>query len=126
MEPIWDIVSEHIKSALQYSDGKYDLNDIRQGLEEQKMQLFIAVAEEIIATAITQVVDYPQKRVLTIVLLGGKRMEEWLPLLNQLERWAIDEGCEQIELYGRPGWERVLGWDKTYVALKKRLNEVKH
>ena len=90
------------------------------------MQLFIAMADEIIASAITQITDYPQKRVLTIVLLGGGRMNEWLPLLNQLEKWGIDEGCEQIELYGRPGWEKVLKWEKTYIALKKNLNEVKH
>ena len=126
MEPIWDTVSSHIKSALQYSDGKYSLEDIREGLESQQMQLFIAMADEIIASAITQITDYPQKRVLTIVLLGGERMNEWLPLLNQLEKWGIDEGCEQIELYGRPGWEKVLKWEKTYIALKKNLNEVKH
>ena len=126
LDPIWDEVSVHIQSALQYSDGKYSLLDIKKEIEEKKMQLFLAVDDGVIAVGVTQISDYPQKRVLTIVLVGGSRMEEWLHLMNQLEAWGIDNGCEQIELYGRPGWEKVLGWEKTYIALKKNLNEVKH
>jgi len=123
---IWDSVEEYIVDGLRYSDGKYTLDDIKEELEDHTMQLFIVLKDKIMAAFVTQVIDYSQKRVLTVQLLGGKKMKEWLHLLPNLERWAIDEGCDQIEMCGRPGWEKVLKWEKSYVALKKDLNEVKH
>jgi len=119
---VWPDVNGFILKALKYSDGKYNLSDIKEGIESGRMQLFIAVDNFPIAAAVTEITDFPQKRVLSITLVGGERMEEWLHLMNQLEAWAKDAGCEQIELFGRPGWEKVLGWDKTYTALKKDLN----
>ena len=125
--PVWDDISGFIVSALKYSDGKYTAQDVKERIEGGEMQLFLAVENGIpIASAVTEMKDFPQKRVLTIFLTGGTEMEKWLHLLNQLEKWAISEGCDQMEVLGRPGWEKVLKWEKTYTAFRKDFNEVKH
>lgn len=39
---------------------------------------------------------------------GGKGMEHWLGLLDEIEKWAKAQGCVRMRLFGRKGWRRVL------------------
>jgi len=126
LEPIWEEIKPHLKSALSYSDDKYSLEDIREGIEGKEMQLFIVVKEDILATVVTSIYEYPNSKVMTVVLTGGEKMDKWIHLIEQLERWAKDEGCDYMEILGRPGWERVLKWEKKAVLLKKNIKEELH
>lgn len=39
-----------------------------------------------------------------IVACGGKFIEEWIDLMPVIEKFARDEGCNRILIYGREGW----------------------
>ena len=47
-----------------------------------------------------------------------------LDYVEDLEAWAKDQGCKKMELFARPGWEKVMkpkGYKKTHVQIEKEL-----
>jgi hypothetical protein len=79
------------------------------------------------AAAVTQLSTVDGTRFCTVVACGtggssGDR-SEWLPLLEGLERYARQESCKAIRIFGRRGWERVLpDYKPARVLLEKELN----
>jgi hypothetical protein len=70
---------------------------------------------------VAELIAYPRKRVIHWSFAGGERAEI-LTFGEHYERLARLAGCTEIQMYGRPGWERVLtGYHKTGVVLRKRL-----
>lgn len=123
---VWDQCVPHLKRAIEYSDEKYSLESIKNGLESRTMQLWVYMKGDIKACMVTQLVNYPTKRVCLILFLGGSLMHEWLRFMTLIEEWARSNHCEAIEIYGRPGWAKVLGWEQIHVVLRKNLHESTH
>jgi hypothetical protein len=79
------------------------------------------------AAAVTQLSAVDGTRFCTVVACGapgssGDR-SDWLPLLAGLERYARQENCKAIRIFGRRGWERVLpDYKPARVLLEKELN----
>lgn len=128
LDAAWTKISPLIETALARS-GKFRSEDIRRSIAERKMQLWVAWSEpgaaadaEIEAVAVTEIVDYPLGRAVSIFLCTGRDRGRWLDHLVTIEAWAREAGCRRIESWSRPGWERVLkGWKKTHVFLEKPL-----
>lgn len=79
--------------------------------------------EEIIAIAISQIVQFPQRRGLCIFAIGGTRMDEWLDDLKALmEDHALKNACDHMEIVGRRGWNKVLDLEPKAILLIKDLN----
>lgn len=57
---------------------------------------------------VTRVADYSRARVASIWLAGGDMTELVGLMLPEVEAWAKANGCSEIELAGRKGWQRVL------------------
>ena len=81
-----------------------------------------------IASAITtQVVNYPNSRILAFQFLGGKGFDEWSDdMLATLEKYAKDCGCNGMEAVGRFGfWPFFKGhdWKKSYCTYQKIFSE---
>jgi hypothetical protein len=59
--------------------------------------------------------------------LGGNRMKECLPLIEQIEQWAADEhDASESLLIGRMGWRRVMGdfgYRESAVIMKKPIGD---
>jgi hypothetical protein len=53
--------------------------------------------------------------------IGGTKMDEWFKYINIVEEWAKSEGCEEMRIYGRPGWAKKTGYEIEYVKMVKRL-----
>jgi hypothetical protein len=80
--------------------------------------LWVAFDEGIFKGIVTtQVVTYPQRKLLSMHFCGGTQLKEWkVPMLDLLKKFARDMGCDGIEAVGRPGWEKVFEQD-SYKAL---------
>ena len=110
---------EWIKSALEYSDGTHDIEDIIQGILANKMQYW----ENDKCAVVTEVIDYPKKRVLHVFLAGGE-LEGIRDLEHSAVEWAKSIGCSAFTLTGRRGWEKALkkdGWENLHTSMIKRL-----
>lgn len=113
---------ERIEAALAYSGGTHSYEDIVQGIEENRYQLWPGVN----ATVLTEILQFPRKRVIHCFLAAGD-LAEIHAIRTWAEEWARREGIDSVTLTGRAGWERVLavdGYRKTGVTLEKDLREV--
>lgn len=107
-----------IRRALEMEGGLYTFEDVLGLIFNSQMQSF----SEGDSLIVTRVVDYPQKRVLEIVLLVGVA-EEILRIEPRLAEFASDNRCTALLGYGRLGWEKFMGegWRKVFAFYIKEL-----
>lgn len=122
--PMWRHVDQYIHDALQYSMGEMHLSDIYQELIMGTMQLWTVVEdnERICGAVVTKIVQMPRKRILQLVCCGGENIARWIRFLQTIEEWASTLNIEEIRLYGRPGWKKLLrteGYFQSYIVLSK-------
>ena len=125
---IWDQVEEHIERAAPHSEGELEPDDFMSALADGEMQLWVALEEDqIVASMITQVADYPRKRVLKIITMAGEDMHKWIDNLPVVENWALSMGCTSLECWGRKGWLKILkDWKCSYHIITKDLKGRMH
>ena len=104
---VWPWVLPHVEAALRHGAGEYLAIDVRGYCEAGTWQLWIATRPgELIGAALTEVVDYPRRRILFLHLAGAQEGEALAPLWEMARRWARDLGCDAMRFVGRPGWQR--------------------
>lgn len=114
-----------IESAMGYGYGERHLVDVLLELERGEKQLWMhSTDDDFKATIITQIIDLPAKRRCEVVYLGGLDMLEYVGEVSAIEDWARDNGCDDIQAIGRPGWERALkplGYTRRYITVGRDL-----
>ena len=109
----------HIEAALEYSGGTHIYEDVERGILEGRMQIWPGKK----SAAVTEIVEYPQKRVLNCFLAAGD-MDEIIDMINSAIAWGKLQGCETLTLSGRKGWERVLsrhGFETVMVVMELKF-----
>ncbi len=95
-----------------------NIEDIESEVLDGKQLLWLAWSDHIEAAATTQLAA----GVCTLTACAGHQRERWLPLFAQIEKYAQDECCSTMRIFGRKGWERVLnGYRVEHVILEKDL-----
>jgi hypothetical protein len=113
----WPFARPLIKAALERTRLS-NIEDIETDVLEGRQLLWLAWSDHIEAAATTQLAA----GVCTLTACSGHQRERWLPLFAQIEKYAMDECCSTIRLFGRKGWERVLdGYHVEHVILEKHL-----
>jgi len=107
-----------MERALRQANGLYSLEDIGDGLRNGRMQGHVAND----TWAITQVCDFPNKRVVDIMFVVGN-MEGSLLLQDKITEWAKTERAHLMTAVGRDGWweHRTPGWRKTGTLYSKDI-----
>jgi hypothetical protein len=73
---------------------------------------------------VTQIVPYPQKKVLRIISLAGSEFAKIYAYLDMVESFALRTGCTALEMWGRKGWKKLLPeWKDSYIVFTKDLKE---
>lgn len=99
--------------------GRFD--DVERDVLNGSALLWLAWNEpKIEGAAVTQLSTTEKSKVCTIVACGGEGFRRWVHLIEQLEDYARNEGCDCTRILGRPGWQRVL---KDYAAKKVILEK---
>lgn len=109
VEKLWPRIFPHLAKAAEYTFGRYEPEDILEFILNGAAHLWIAFNEEdIIGVTITRFWQYPRKKCLDMVFIGGDEGFSWKEqMLSTLQRWGADSGCEVIESSGRPAFARV-------------------
>lgn len=118
---VWQQVEPLVQRAL---DDTYTARDILDGLILNRFQLFISWENDKVESAVvTEVADYPRKRILRYVLAGGNNLDNWLePIQDKIELFATTNFCQSIEVAGRKGWLRKLqGFKQNIYLMSKEL-----
>lgn len=110
---------KRLEKALKIGGNTHNPADIWAAVKEGKMQAF----QNGESVAVTEVVGYPQKRVIQVVLAVGN-LNEVLGLIPEMEEFGRKHGCSSIRMFGRRGWSKVLsriGWKPPGVIYEKVL-----
>jgi hypothetical protein len=113
----WPLARDLIRAAIERTDLS-DFADIESDVLEGRQLLWLAISDHVEAAATTHL----SRNVCTLVACSGHQRERWLPLFARIEKYAKDEGCSAMRIFGRKGWERVLdGYRVEHVVLEKAL-----
>ena len=117
MPKVWPLYEPLIQKALDQGSN-YTMEEIFAGLCSANMQLWVYGLDAAMVTAIQ---NDDKTRWCLLLALGGANMEAWKGYLPVVSDWARDKGCEELRIYGRPGWQRALEFDLVYAKLVKKL-----
>ena len=98
-------------------------DDYIEPLTHGDMQLWIATEDKkIIAALITQIIPYPQKKILRLISLAGDEFDKFKGCLDMVESFATSNHCTALEMWGRKGWKRLLPeWKDSYIVYTKDI-----
>ena len=114
---------EWIQSALNKGGGTHNFKDIVDGVISGHMQLWLGVN----GCAVTEIVVYPNKKVLHVFLAGGDQgqgIKQITDMHDDAMAWGKQQGCVGMTVTGRKGWKRVLqskGWTEQFTTLLKEF-----
>jgi hypothetical protein len=113
----WSAVEPMLRRATARTQGCYEPEDVlAQICTGRCTMLFIERGSELVAVAVTEVRDFPRKRVLDVGFIGAKPgadtgVREWAPILTAaLNDMARAVGATMLSGCGRIGWARVAGF----------------
>ena len=122
IESVWDEVKVLIEPAI--FEDEFSIEDIFQKLKEQKMQLWTVRSEKIICACVTRIEISKRKKFLTILFVGGEDVFSWVEFIHLISDYAKFHGCEELRVFGRKGWGKVLnkyGFDNPLSLFRKKL-----
>lgn len=100
------------------------LEDIYSSLLTKQMQLWLIGPGEPMACAVTQLCALPRVRICDILAVGGVDLKAWEHLIEDLEVWALERGCDETRAHGRLGWKpyaKRFGYDPLHLVYRKKL-----
>jgi hypothetical protein len=75
------------------------------------------------AAVVTSISVVNGRKLCAIVACAGEQRTRWLPLIEQFEKYARDQGCAATVIIGRRGWQRVLkNYQPKAVILERALS----
>ena len=125
VDMVWDEVSPLIEKALRHAEGELIPNDIKNHLDASNLRLSVALENrDVIAAMVTEIIQYPRKKIVRVITLAGKDMSMWYKFLPMLEGYAIRNGCSSLEAWSRKGMARKLkDWKHSYDIITKDLKQ---
>ncbi len=125
---VWADALPFIQKAVDESNDKISAADILMRCADGKYTLWVWVeSDKPIAAFVTNIVDYPKRKSLSIPFIGGDphRISDWFdPSLAAFEQYGRDHGCDLVEGYGRRAWLKHIeprGFKIGYIVFEKDL-----
>lgn len=101
-----EAVAPLLHKALRYSRGEMSVADVLYLVAEGVCQLWVGGEEDVKTVMLTELVDFPQKRVARIVALAGETAH-YASTFEAIQRWAAANGASELEAYCRPSVVRL-------------------
>ncbi|CAN0493160.1 unnamed protein product, partial [Phaeothamnion confervicola] len=77
---------------------------------------------DFLASVLTEIIQYPQRRVARIVGCVGEHRAKWVHLISEIQDWSRSQGCVAMEIVARKGWAKALpDFQMTHVILESDL-----
>lgn len=105
-----------MRKALRLGGDTHTIEDLVEALRKGEMQAF----HNDRAIIITEISQSPRRRFVHFFLAAGE-LDGVMELTDQIEKWAIEQGCEFGRACVRPGYEPVLkakGWKRRMIMME--------
>lgn len=123
----WPEVGPLLDALAANSRGCFSTADYAKAIVARDMQLWAAMSDGLEGVMLTEIVNYPQKRVLSLVGTAGHPRPEWAALMPQIDRWAAVEGCSTVRAVHRYGLRPLLksmGFKPWHEVSERDVNDV--
>lgn len=125
---LWEKVKGNLALAIEYSRGEYTLEDIHLSLISGFMKLWIGYDKDgkLLASAVCELVNYPQKKVCYVVLAGGGFFDIWTKASVCIEDWALANGADTMAAFTRRGVAKKMkafDYNEVYTVIQKDLTK---
>lgn len=119
----WNFVSANIAAIAQATRQKLTVEDFGRLIADGSFTLWVVLEDGVLlAVVITEIIQYPQRRVCRVNACVGEHRQKWIHLLSEIEAWGRANGCAAMEILARKGWARVLpDYQMTHVFLEREL-----
>ena len=113
--------------AVHRSRGRWTIEALFSCIASGQQHLWVAfdADKNINGVGTTEIVMYPNKKMLVIQFLGGKQFNEWVwDMLEKFNEWGRDNQCQGIEATARMGfweWLKQDDFERSYVVYEKRI-----
>ena len=131
LDDVWSLVKKDISEALSYSGNHTDAKFVYDTIKQSKMQLWVVwdkdkptTIDKYYGVVVTEIIQRKLKRSCQIFIMTGKHRQKWQHLISVLEDFAEEQECQQMELFARPGWQKILqnyNYKRTHVVLEKPI-----
>jgi|TARA_R100001460_G_scaffold4770_1_gene13371 type II secretory pathway component PulJ len=131
LDDVWSLVKKDISEALSYSGNQTDAQFVFESIKENKMQLWVVwdkdkptTIDKYYGVVVTEIIQRKLKRSCQIFIMTGKHRQKWQHLISVLEDFAEEQECQEMELFARPGWQKILqnyNYKRTHVVLEKPI-----
>ena len=132
-DKVWNLVKKDIAEALSFSGNQTDADFVYESIKSEKMQLWVlwnkeqpTPTEKYYGVVVTEIIQRKLKKSCHIFIMTGRNRQKWTPLIKVLEDFAVEQKCDQMELFARPGWQKVLQnfkYKRTHIVLEKQLKK---
>lgn len=122
----WPSISAELDKVPEIWDRYWTKKSLTEAIFNQTVQTWAAGPEgELRIFAFTQVANYPAGKKLQGLFIFGNGLNAALDVLvATFQKFAMVQGCVELELVGEAGWERLLrpfGFRKSAVVLSIRV-----
>lgn len=114
---VWALVESLVKAAADWSNGEFQVEDALNLLLTRKAILWLVWTDGELFMAITEIRDYPRKRVCHVYAAAGKGINlTGLLILKEFRSWFLSQGVTEVtaicresvaRLIARAGFEKV-------------------
>jgi hypothetical protein len=131
VQTCWSQIVPFMEKAAEFTYGRYTADDILDSITDYDHVLWVAFNEgKIKGAVVTDFVTYPKRKLLCMSFCGGEDLHEWkVPMLELLQRFARDTGCDGIEATARRGWAKIFkddGFQDHWVTFELPVEGVQH
>jgi len=125
----WAEVSGYLTKAIDRSRNRWTLEHLLAKICLGKHLLWVAynAEDQIHGVMTTQVITYPNNRMLAVQFLAGENFKDWgSDMLNKIRSYAKETNCDGIEVTARAGFWPFLkgeGFDRSYIVFEQILED---
>ena len=115
-----------IQKVVEQTGGRHTLQTTYRLLKEGVMTMFLIIhGKKISGVVVTQVMQYPAKKTLAFLFIGGEKIVKHLKKVeNFFIEYARKKQLDTIECFGRKGWIKVLKQQKQKMKLTGYAYEI--
>lgn len=125
----WEEIEPLIADAYFYINGLLEPHDLLMSVAHGKETAWLIQGAEgqTLGFGTTELLRYPRKLIARVNMLAGHDIHSWFhEAIDFFETWSRDLEVDLLEIWGRPGWKRLLQSHNYHVEQYLFIKDTPH